>query len=234
MDKTWLNQVAWVADKYVKGPIRGVVLSFHGLGYTDMKTQPDTVELGWSHAGCLVVFPYLGPWAWMNRLCRQFLDELVEAVYACYGLSDQVPLIAAGGSLGGQGALLYPRYAKRPVAGSVALCPVCDVKYSFSERPDVARTVLYAFRGYAEDRERLFAEHSPLSQIDHMPNIPYLIVHGDQDTAVSKVHHSDPMVAAMRARKMNVEYVEVAGMGHGAPMPVEVMEKQIRFVSSLV
>ena len=234
MDKEWIGQVAWAGDQFVKGPIRGVVLSFHGLGFTDLKTQPSTVELGWAQAGGLVVFPYLGPWSWMNRQCRQFVDELVDAVYACFNLSDQTPLIATGGSLGGLGSLLYTRYSKRRVSACLALFPVCDAKYSFSERPDVPRTVHYAFRGYNEDWEELFAEHSPLSQIDRMPDIPYLIIHGDQDAAVSKAHHSDPMVAAMRARKMNVEYMEVAGMGHGSPMPVEVIEKQVRFVSDFL
>jgi hypothetical protein len=33
---------------------------------------------------------------------------------------------------------------------------------------------------------------------------------------------------------LNVEYIEVAGMGHGAPMPVEVMERQVQFVASLL
>lgn len=116
----------------------------------------------------------------------------------------------------------------------MARYPVCDVIYSFSERPDVARTVHCAFRGDPEDRQRLFEEHSPLSPIDRMPNIQYLIIHGDQDVAVSKVHHSDPMVAAMRARKMNVQYIEIPGMGHGSPMPVEAIVKQIRFVESLL
>jgi dipeptidyl aminopeptidase/acylaminoacyl peptidase len=67
-----------------------------------------------------------------------------------------------------------------------------------------------------------------------MPKIPYLIVHGDKDTAVSKEHHSDPMVAAMRRRKLKVEYVEVPGMGHGAPMPMPVTQKCVRFASSFL
>jgi dipeptidyl aminopeptidase/acylaminoacyl peptidase len=98
----------------------------------------------------------------------------------------------------------------------------------------VARTVLYPLRGYPEDRESLFREHSPLSQIDHLPDIPYLIIHGDQDVAVAKNHHSDPMVAAMRARKMNVQYIEVPGMGHGSPMPLAVIQEQVRFVETFL
>jgi dipeptidyl aminopeptidase/acylaminoacyl peptidase len=64
--------------------------------------------------------------------------------------------------------------------------------------------------------EAALEEQSPLHQVAGMPDIPYLIVHGDQDTAVNKARHSDRLVAAMRARGLRVNYIEVPGMGHGA------------------
>ena len=234
LDKEWLNQVAWLGDRYVKGPLRGVVLSFHGLGYVGRKMVPSTAELAWAEAGGLVVFPYYGPWSWMNRQARAFIDQLVDTVYAAYNLPEAVPLISTGGSMGGLSSLLYTRYARRPIAACLALFPVCDLKVHFSERPDLPPTIHHAFRGYPEDRETLLAEHSPLAQVDRLPRIPYLIIHGDQDTAVSKARHSDPMVAAMRRQGLNVDYVEVPGMGHGEPMPVAVLQKQIQFVSSFL
>jgi dipeptidyl aminopeptidase/acylaminoacyl peptidase len=229
-----IKQVAWVGSHYVRKPIRGVILTFHGLGSGALKEQPTTEELAWAEAGGLVVFPYYGPWSWMNRAARRFTDELVDAVYKHYKLPERTPLISTGGSMGGHAALLYARYSKRPVKACLALYPVCDLKYHFTERPDLPRTILYAFRGYPEDRESLFAEHSPLAQVDSMPKIPYLIVHGDKDAAVSKSRHSDRMVAAMRRKKLKVDYVEVPGMGHGGPMPIQVLEKSIRFVSSFL
>ena len=234
MDKEWLNQVAWIGSEYVKGPIRGLVLSFHGLGSTARKTEPSTAELAWAEAGGLVVFPYYGPWSWMNRQARAFVDELADAVCAVHGLGDRTPLISTGGSMGGLSSLLYTRYARRPLAACLALFPVCDLKFHFSERPDLPPTIHHAFLGYAEDRETVLAEHSPLCQVDSMPRIPYLVIHGDKDTAVSKANHSDRLVAAMRGRGMNVEYVEVPGMGHGGPMPLAVLERQVRFVSSFL
>ena len=234
MDKEWLSQVSWIGDAHVKGPIRGVVLSFHGLGYAARKTEPTTVELAWAEAGGLVVFPYYGPWSWMNRQARAFVDELVDAVYVAHGLPDRTPLISTGGSMGGLSSLLYTRYARRPVTACLALFPVCDLAFHFSERIDLPPTIHHAFRGYAEDRATLLAEHSPLRQVDRMPSIPYLVIHGDKDAAVSKANHSDPLVAAMRERGMNVRYVEVPGMGHGGPMPLAVLEEQIRFVTSFL
>ena len=136
--------------------------------------------------------------------------------------------------MGGLSSLLYTRYAKRPIAACHALFPACDLQFHFSERPDLPPTIHHAFRGYAEDWETLLAEHSPLCQVAHMPDIPYLVIMGDLDALVSKARHSDPLVAAMRERGMNVEYVEVPGMGHGSAMPLAVLERQIRFVSSFL
>ena len=227
------KEVAWVGKEYVKGSIKGVVLSFHGLG-GGLKSGPGTEELEWARNGGLVVYPYYGPWAWMNRQARTMVDELVDAIYSAQGLPGSIPLICTGGSMGGQASLLYTRYAKRRVSACLANCPVCDLKYHFHERPDLPPTIRHALLGYAGSLDSLLAEHSPLHQMDAMPDIPYLIIHGGKDKLVSKRHHSDKMVAAMRKRKMNVEYVEVPGMGHGGPMPLAVLEKQIRFVSSFL
>jgi dipeptidyl aminopeptidase/acylaminoacyl peptidase len=232
MDKHTIKQVSWIGDAYVKGPVRGVILAFHGLGFGGLKREPSTVELEWARAGGLVVFPYYGPWSWMNRQARAFVDELVASVYAAYRLSDKMPLFSTGGSMGGLSSLLYTRYARRPIAACLAVCPVCDLKVHFSERPDLPPTILYALRGYKEDREVLFAEHSPVAQVDRMPDIPYLVIHGDADRAVSKSKHSDRFVAGMRKRKLDVEYIEVPGMDHGGPTPIAVLERQIEFVTS--
>ena len=63
-----------------------------------------------------------------------------------------------------------------------------------------------------------------------MPDIPYLIIHGGQDRAVSKKAHSDKMVAAMRKRKMRVEYIEVPAMGHCGPLPLRAVQRDVAFV----
>ena len=109
---------------------------------------------------------------------------------------------------------------------------MCDLKFHFSERRDLPATIRNAFLGYGDDMEALFAEHSPASQVEKMPDIPYLIIHGVKDTGVSKANHSDKLVAQMRKRKMKVEYIELPEMGHCGPLPIEVMQKHIEFVRS--
>lgn len=234
MNMERIKQFAWIGDEYLCGEIKAVVLAFHGLGYSGMKNGPDTVELEWARAGCLVVFPYYGPWSWMNREARAFVDELVEAIYENYSLGREIPLISTGGSMGGLSALLYSRYSKMPVAACLALYPVCDTEYHMNERIDLPRTMHHAFRGYKEDMDKMLVEHSPLKQVEQMRGIPYLIIHGDKDLAVNKEMHSDRMVAKMREKGLAVEYVEVPEMGHGEAVPVKVLLRMIDFVKAQI
>ena len=231
MNRRVIKEVAWVGEEYVRGKIKGVVLSFHGLGEM-LKSGPSTEEIEWARRGALVVCPYYGPWAWLNRQARAMVDELLDAIYASYGLPDRTPLICTGRSMGGQASLLYPRYAKRRVSASLANCPACDLKFHFHERPDLPPTIRHAFLGYEGSLDQLLAEHSPLHQVDAMPDIPYRIIQGGKDKLVSKRHHGDRMAAAMRKRKMKVEYVEVPNMEHCEPLPLSVLQGNVEFVAA--
>lgn len=233
MDKEKLKQVAFVMDDWLVGPVRGVVLSFHGLGWIHWRSQPNTEELGWAQAGGLVIWPYYGPWSWFNRNARAMVDEVVQSAYEAYGLDDSVPLIAAGGSMGGYTAFLYSRYGRRRPVGCLALNPPCDTHFQFQSRFDTPRTIYDAFRGYSEDLDALLTEHSPLRQAADMPDIPYLVIAGDKDTDVLKARHSDPMVAALRRAGRRVEYMEFPYMTHGGPIPVQMYQRQIDFVTGL-
>jgi dipeptidyl aminopeptidase/acylaminoacyl peptidase len=234
MNKTELKQTAWIGDEFVSGPIRGVIVSFHGLGCPELRTKPESQELTWAEKGFLVIYPYYGPWSWMNRQSREFIDDLVTSVYQVYSLSPEIPLLTYGGSMGGFSALLYTRYAKHKVAGCIAICPVCDLKYHFGERPDLPRTIRHAFLGYKEDLECLFREHSPLCQVEAMPRIPYFIIHITGDPAVNKAHHSDKLVAEMRKHDFDVTYLEVPGTGHCGPLPEEVENAKAQFILDYV
>lgn len=226
------KDIAWVGDDLVSGPIRGVLVGFHGLGFAGIY---EASEDDFEHAkhGILVVAPYYGPWCWMNRQARTTVDELVAEVYKEYGLGDDIPLISTGGSMGGGSALLFARYSPHPVAGVYANCPACDYVYHFTERPDVAHTMYHAFGSYEGDWTDILEEHSPLHQVAHMPNVPYLLIQGGRDGLVSKAHHSDKMVQAMRERGLNVVYRELPEMGHCGPVPDDVSQEIREFIWSL-
>ncbi len=225
-----LTDVAFVGAPYVKGPVRAVVLSFHGLGYSMEKKLPDTEELELAASGALCVFPYYGPWSWMNRQARALVDEIVRRVFQEYRLPSGTPLILRGGSMGGHAALIYARYAKKEPAAVACNCPVADPRCHATERPDLPRTFVYAYGLDGGDMQAAFAENSPIEQAAAMPRVPYFVVHGTADQSVSKAMHSDRLVAAMRACGHDVTYVEAEGMGHCAFLDFAVYRRYQDFV----
>lgn len=229
-----IPEVCFETGEHVEGAIRGVVLSFHGLGPPPLREAPSDEELALARAGFLFVFPYCGPWTWMNRATREFVDDLVDAIYRRHALENSVPLVAMGGSMGGLASLLYARYARRKVARAVAVCPVCDLASHFHERPDLPRTIRYAFRGREESFEELLREHSPVEQAAAMPDIPYHITHTTGDPAVNKEIHSDKLVARMRERGLAVEYVEIESDAHCGPLPDEANATRMGFVMGAI
>ena len=230
MDQSQLERFAWVGDAALSGAVRGVVLEFPGLGAMGMKGEgPNAYELEWGQAGALAVVPFQDPWGWMNPQTVALTDEIVDAVFARYGLASETPVIATGGSMGGFEALLYSIKSRHPVAAVAANCPVCDLPFHYTERPDLPRTMHHAFGSYGDISEAL-AANSPLHQSQFLPDIPYLIIHGDEDTAVGKAAHSDKMVAKMRERSLAVDYREQPGMGHCGPFDWALQRRWTEFV----
>lgn len=230
MTREEIKQLSWVGDEFVKKPIHGVVMSFHGLGATFLKGEVSPEEKHWAEAGYLTVFPYYGPWSWMNRQAREFVDELVESVYREYQIPNDAPLVSFGGSMGGCSALIFTRYSRKPVTRCCAIFPVCDLTYHYTERMDLPRTMKMAFWGYKEPFNEVLKEHSPLHQAAQMPRIPYFFLHGDADKAVNKEKHSDRMVAELKKLGHQVVYHEIPDYGHGGLLWPEMEKNKLRFV----
>ena len=209
-----ISDYAFVADAYVKGPVKAVVLSFHGLGYSAMKTVLEQDELEFAAQGAICVFPYYGPWSWMNRNARSLTDAVVAAIYEKNRLGENIPLILRGGSMGGHAALNFARYSIRMPAAVACNCPVTDPKYHAAERADLPRTFLAAYGFEEQSIDEVYKENSPFEQAADMPRVPYLIIHGTEDASVNKTAHSDRFVNRMREYNHNIEYIEVSGMGH--------------------
>ncbi len=228
MDRKTLREVAWLGDEDLEGPVRGILLRFHGLGMTAAKESNDETEKELAAAGYLVVFPYAGPWNWANRMARRLTNDIVASIFREWDLPEGTPVAALGGSMGGQCALIHARYAEKPVAGVALKQPVCDMKFHYTERPDLPRSMRNAFYDYPEypDMETILTEQSPLAQADRLPDIPYFFVHGANDVRVNRARHSDVMASALRDRGRQVTYVSLEDLPHGAPVPLEV-EKQI-------
>ncbi len=175
----------------------------------------EILDLELASHGILTVYPYYGPWSWMNDDALAFVEDLVSAVYDKFKLSESTSLLPTGNSMGGLSALIYTRYARRTPSACYTLCPVCDLPYHSTERPDLPRTVRFAFSGQPAGIEDGMKHCSPLHQAEMMPDIPYLILHGDSDTKVNIEKHSATFVRRMKELGRNIEYMVVPGGDHG-------------------
>ena len=228
MDKiiTWRNidSFAYVNKKQITCDIKGIVVSFFGLGSTATHFNDDTMEgVMWGKKGILWVSPYNNPWNWMNRQAIDMTDEILDVIFAHYSLPESTPVISIGGSMGGESALVYTRYAKRTPKACVADCPVCDMPFHYNERVDLPRTLYSAFYNEEGSVDEVLRRYSPLHLADEMPDIPYYIFHCNADKAVNIDAHSKKFVEAMKPRH-NVTFVEVDGYAH-CQLPPDVRAK---------
>jgi dipeptidyl aminopeptidase/acylaminoacyl peptidase len=211
-----IRRFAYVNDKVCIRPIKGIVISFFGLGGSSMYNTDNDQGVYFGDRGILYVVPYTNPWAWMNKQATAYTDEILDVLFATYGLDENTPIVSTGGSMGGLAALVYTKYAKRTPVACVASCPVCDLPYHFTEREDLPRTLYSAFWNEEGDMDDILARFSPLHLVPEMPRVDYYIFHCEEDKAVNKGMHSDKLVAAMKEGGIAVTYHPVPRMGHCA------------------
>lgn len=199
--------------------IRGIVVFFKGLGATKMiKEEPPEAFLYASH-GLIYLVPYGNPWAWMNRQQIAYTDELIQVLLDHYGLGSDLPVCSTGNSMGGLSCIVYTAYTAHRVISCVANCPVCDLVYHFSERPDLPRTLYSAFYYEDGDMEDVLKTASPRHLIHRLPDIPFTIFHCELDQSVNKQMHSDVFVPELE-KTHTVTYVSVPESGHCILPPI--------------
>ncbi len=209
---------------------RRVVLEFQGLNRCQMVDQPSPLELELGDRNVIYVIPYTAPWSWMNRAAQIYTDTLVESIFKALDLDRETPVVSTGYSMGGQSALMYTLYGKTRISACCANSPVCDLMAHFGEREDIPRTLVNAFAGGLGDLETHLAAHSPLSQAEKLPDIPYMIVAGDQDRQVDKRVHSDRFVDRLRQLGRRVRYEELPDMQHWQITDFRVYRAYVDFI----
>jgi len=229
-----LRSFAYVSDESIDGEIKAVCLNFPGLGGMEMKSALDPADVKLAHRGMLFVYPFVNPWNWMNQPTVEFADEVMSAVKTKFSIADDCPLILRGGSMGGYSVLTYAMFSRYRVDGIFALCPVTDLYFHFSERPDLPRTIHSAMGDYGDISE-LLRQRSPNHHPEKLPAAcRYLIIHGCQDDRVNKAAHSDTLVPLMRQRNLDVTYIEDPTMRHCGPMNYASVTAIERFLDSFL
>lgn len=209
-----LRSFAYCNNQICKKPIKGLTISFFGLGGASMFAEDTEDGIRFAEDGILYVVPYQNPWAWQNKQNVSFTDEIIDVLFREYNLPENLPIVSTGGSMGGLSALVYMTYAKRTPLACVANCPVCDLPYHFTERSDLPRTLYSAFYNYDCSLQEALSSASPLHLVDKMPeNSKYYIFHCEEDKAVNKQKHSDCFVEKMK-EKHNIIYYAIPDRGH--------------------
>ena len=209
-----LRSFAYCNNNICKKPIKGIAISFFGLGGALMFNEDTEEGIRFAEQGILYVVPYQNPWAWQNKQNIAYTDEIIDVLFKEYDLPEDLPIVSTGGSMGGLSALVYMAYAKRTPVACVANCPVCDLPYHFTERPDLPRTLYSAFFNYNCSLQEALESASPLQLTDKMPkDSKYYIFHCEEDMAVNKQKHSDKFVEKMKDSH-NVSYYAVPERDH--------------------
>lgn len=209
-----LRKFAYVNDEICKKPIKGIVLSFFGLGVAEMYSTDTEEGRFYAEKGILYVVPYNNPWAWMNKQAVSYTDEIIDVLIEKHELNENIPIVSTGGSMGGQSALVYMVYAKHTPAACVANCPVCDSVFHFTERDDLPRTMYSALYNESGDIETALKSISPLHLVEKMPKSQYHVFHCDHDMAVNINSHSDKFVFEMKKNNYDITYDIVPDRGH--------------------
>jgi acetyl esterase/lipase len=150
----------------------------------------------------------------MNQQAVAYTDEILDVLFQKYQLPADTPIVSSGMSMGGLGAILYSRFAKRAPVACVANCPVCDLPYHFTERADLPRTLYGAFWGESGTMAEVLQTHSPLHLIAQLPKINYHIFHCEKDLSVNIHRHSEKFVPAMQAQGHSITFDIVPEKGH--------------------
>ena len=208
-----LRSFAYSNDKLCTGPIQGIAVSFFGLGGAAMFSEDTNEGKFFAEHNIIYIVPYANPWAWMNRQTAAYTDEIIDVLIKHYSLPDDLPIVSTGGGMGGQSALVYMVYATRTPVACVANCPVCDLPFHFTERPDLPRTLYSAFGTYEGTMQSALESASPVHLVGKMPDSAYSIFHCEADMAVNKQKHSDVFVEKMKA-KHTIQYFAVPERGH--------------------
>ncbi len=209
-----LREFAYSNDRLINGEIKGIVLNFSGCSVCTMYNEDTPLGKFYASHGVIFIIPYYNPWSWMNKPTVEFVDEIVDVIFSHYNLTD-IPIASTGGSMGGQGAIVYTARAKRTPKICIANCPNCDAVQGFLHKNNNPRTLYSAL--YYEDGDVLEAVKtvSPLYIIDELPlDAEYHFFHGDNDVAVNYTLNTKHLYENMKEKGFNVTFTLCKGRAH--------------------
>ncbi len=209
-----LRQFAYSNDKLIKGEIKGIVLNFSGCSVYTMYDTDTHLGKFYAEYGVIFIIPYYNPWSWMNKYAVELTDEILDVIFEKYNLTN-VPIASTGGSMGGQGAIVYMARAKRTPEICIANCPNCDAVYGYLTKHNNPRTLYSAYAYEDGDILDILPKYSPIHIIDELPkNAEYHLFHGDNDEAVNYTANSKRFYEKMKEKGFNITFTLCKGRDH--------------------
>ncbi|MDL5156157.1 S9 family peptidase [Actinomycetospora termitidis] len=153
------------------------------------------------------------------------LDGVDWAVAQGYADPDRVAIL--GGSYGGYAALVGATFTPDRFAAVVDYVGVSDLENFMRTQPDFVRPYLapnwYRYVGDPADPEQLadMRARSPITRVDAI-RAPLFVAQGANDPRVVKAE-SDRIVASLRDRGVDVDYLVCDDEGHGFVNPENVI-----------
>lgn len=157
-------------------------------------------------------------------------DDLLDGVdwLVSEGIADPARIAIYGGSYGGYAALVGASFTPDVFAAAISVVGPSSLVTLIRSFPAYWRPLLagswYRYVGDPDDPEQLadLEARSPLSRVDDI-TAPLLVIQGANDPRVTKAE-SDQIVAALRARGVEVEYIVKDDEGHGFVRPENRMD----------
>ena len=157
-------------------------------------------------------------------------DDLIDGVewLVGEGIADRARVGIYGGSYGGYAALVGATFTPDVFAAVVSVVGPSSLVTLVKSFPPYWRPLLastwFRYVGDPEDPEQLadLEARSPLNRVNDIV-APLLVIQGANDPRVTKAE-SDQIVAALRARGVDVEYLVKDDEGHGFVKPENRMD----------
>lgn len=172
--------------------------------------------------------------AFVNAAVGQFAgtmhDDLIDSVDWAVerGYADPERVAIFGGSYGGYAALIGVTFTPDVFAAAIDYVGISSLPNFLRTLPAIARPHLannwHRFVGDPDDpdEEADMLARSPIAKVDQI-RTPLLVVQGANDVRVVKAE-SDNLVAALRDRGVEVEYIVKDDEGHGFVNPDNTIE----------
>ena len=216
----WLYRPVGSADGHRAGP---ALISLHGGPESQERPTYNPYHQALVAAGITVLAPNIRGSSGFGRSFVHADDRFgrlnaIGDVAVCAqwliarGLADPGCMAVAGRSYGGYATLMALTAFPELFAAGVSICGMSDLlTFYAATEPWIAKAAITKYGDPDRDAE-LLARLSPLRQLDQL-RAPLLVVHGEGDTNVP-VSESTQLVAALRERDWDVEYLELEGEGH--------------------